>query len=283
MSPREQRAAMARETLAIVAAGRYVDDSGHSVDIAASVQDCLAATRLLMPEQVDALVAACEPRPANATSLAVRNENSLTALARAVAAGHRRVGVLNFASAHNPGGGFERGAQAQEEALARSSALYASLVSPAGGAFYRHEAGRPSSLYTDRVIVSPDCPVFRDADGRLLAAAIPATFLTCAAPNASALRTNAPAMLSQLPETFERRAAGVLAAAADAGCDALVLGAWGCGVFGNDPALVAGVFASHVNAGGRFAGRFERIDFAVLDASPDRERLTAFERAFAGG
>ena len=132
------------------------------------------------------------------------------------------------------------------------------------------------------MILSPDCPVFRDADGRLLAEALPATFITCAAPNASALRTNEPDSLRLLPETFVRRVAGVLRVAADAGCDALVLGAWGCGVFGNDPALVADAFAGHLRRGGAFENAFARVDFAVLDSAPEQARLRAFERAFAG-
>jgi uncharacterized protein (TIGR02452 family) len=281
VSPREQRAAQARETLAIVAAGRYPGASARAVEIAASVRDCIAATRLFMPDDVAALVAShARGARRHATSFGVRNENTLSALARAVDAGCRRVGVLNFASARHPGGGFERGAQAQEEALARSSALYASLTGPAASAFYRHEREGATSLYTDRVIVSPDCPVFRDAEGRLLSNAIPATFLTCAAPNASALRLNTPELLPRVPEVFERRAAGVLAVAAEMDCDALVLGAWGCGVFGNDPALVASVFARHLGASGRFAGRFERVDFAVLDSTPEQASLGAFERVF---
>lgn len=281
MSPREQRAQMARETLAIVQAGSYVDDAGRRIEITEAVTACIGATRLFLPEDIESL--ALEPQGgvrAHETAFDVRNENTLTALGRLVAAGHRRVGVLNFASAHHPGGGFERGAQAQEEALARSSALYASLVSPAAVAFYKHAREAASCLYTDRVILSPDCPVFRDADGRLLREPLSATFLTCAAPNASALRTNEPECLSLLQETFDRRVAGVLALAALAGCDALILGAWGCGVFGNDPELVAATFARHLRDGGAFEKQFAYVDFAVLDSAADSARLRAFERAF---
>jgi uncharacterized protein (TIGR02452 family) len=283
MTPREQRARLARETLAIVSAGHYVDDAGNDVRIAEAVRACIETTRLFMPQHIAAqeLPEADPSRPA--TAFAVRDENTLSALARLVAAGCRRVGVLNFASARHPGGGFERGAQAQEEALARSSALHASLVSEAAAPFYRTAPDEASCLYTDRVILSPDCPVFRDADGRLLRSPVPATFLTCAAPNASALQANESERLPLLPETFARRAGGVLAVAAHADCDALVLGAWGCGVFGNDPALVASVFARLLCAGGAFENRFAHVDFAVLDSAPDRARLRAFERAFPQG
>lgn len=280
MTPREQRARLAHETLAIVSSGRYVDDAGNDVAIAGAVRACIDATRLFMPQHIAALQppAADSSRPA--TAFAVRNENTLSALARLVAAGCRRVGVLNFASARHPGGGFERGAQAQEEALARSSALHASLVCEAAAPFYRTAPDEASCVYTDRVILSPGCPVFRDADGRLLRSPLPATFLTCAAPNASALQANEPERLPLLPGIFARRAAGVLAVGAHAGCDALVLGAWGCGVFGNDPDLVAAAFARQLRAGGAFENRFAHVDFAVLDPAPDRARLHAFERSF---
>jgi uncharacterized protein (TIGR02452 family) len=59
-----------------------------------------------------------------------------------------------------------------------------------------------------------------------------------------------------------------------------VLGAWGCGIFGNNPELVAGVFADHLRRGA-WSGRFERVVFSVFDQSAGGETLAAFERAFA--
>lgn len=275
MSPRDQRAAIARETLAIIEAGKYIDASGRVVDIAADVLSCVAGTRVFLPGE---WVTSDRPAASEAR-FAVRNESALTALARSVAAGHRRVGVLNFASARRPGGGFQSGAEAQEEALARSSALYASLTSSTGAGFYRHDASL-DGLYTDRVVVSPSCPVFRRADGGLLPVAVPATFLTCAAPNATALKASAPSLIARLPQTFQHRIARVLDVAAQSRCDALVLGAWGCGVFGNDPEMVAEGFAQHLVGAGTHAGTFRHVDFAVLDSSPGLDRLRAFERVF---
>ena len=58
-----------------------------------------------------------------------------------------------------------------------------------------------------------------------------------------------------------------------------VLGAWGAGVFRNDPNAVAAAFASWL-AHPRFAGAFDRITFGIFDRSKDRATLRAFESRF---
>jgi uncharacterized protein (TIGR02452 family) len=75
---------------------------------------------------------------------------------------------------------------------------------------------------------------------------------------------------------------GVLETAAERGYRCLVLGAWGCGVFRNDPAAVAGAFHALLTDGGRFAGHFEQVVFAVLDRTAGAATLGAFRRTFAG-
>jgi uncharacterized protein (TIGR02452 family) len=60
----------------------------------------------------------------------------------------------------------------------------------------------------------------------------------------------------------------------------LVLGAWGCGVFQNDPAQVAGAFRTLLGPGGRFSGAFEHVVFGVLDRTRDAVVRAAFERTF---
>ena len=85
----------------------------------------------------------------------VTNETSLSAA--------RRMGpdaaCLVFASAKNPGGGFLSGAQAQEESIARSSALYPCQT--AAGEFYSFHRRQGDLRYSDRVIYSPHVPVIR--------------------------------------------------------------------------------------------------------------------------
>jgi uncharacterized protein (TIGR02452 family) len=155
--------------------------------------------------------------------------------------GDRRLGgdlaCLVFASARNPGGGFLNGAQAQEESIARASALYPCLR--AAGDFHAHHRAHPELTYSDRVINSAEVPVFRDDNGTLLPDPYPVSFLTCAAPNRAAIARNQPEHLPDVPAILTRRAARVLHVAAAHGHRRLVLGAWGCGVFGNEPAAVA--------------------------------------------
>ncbi|WP_241780085.1 TIGR02452 family protein, partial [Streptomyces wadayamensis] len=79
-----------------------------------------------------------------------------------------------------------------------------------------------------------------------------------------------------------RRAERVLEVAAAQGVRRLVLGAWGCGVFRNDPAEVAGAFRRLLTApGARFATTFDTVVFAVLDRSKAGTTRSAFERTFA--
>jgi uncharacterized protein (TIGR02452 family) len=61
----------------------------------------------------------------------------------------------------------------------------------------------------------------------------------------------------------------------------LLLGAWGCGVFRNDPRDVAQLFAEALLHDARFRGRFQSVTFAVLDTSADQHIITPFQEAFA--
>ncbi|WP_181139699.1 TIGR02452 family protein [Streptomyces sp. Ru71] len=260
---------IARETQKIVEAGGYVRPDGHPVSLADAIEAARRDTRMLGPEPVPVPEAA----PAD-TRIEVTGESSLEAARRLA---HRPVAVLNFASARNPGGGFLNGAQAQEEALCRASALYTCLLR--APEFYEHHRTHRDPFYTDRVIHSPAVPVFRDDRGRLLQVPYRVGFLTAAAPNAGVVLRKAPDRAAELPGALAVRAERVLETAAAHGYRRLVLGAWGCGVFRNDPARVAGAFRALLVPGGRFAHRFEHVVFGVLDRTGATR--AAFERCFA--
>ncbi|MFD6192246.1 TIGR02452 family protein [Streptomyces sp. NPDC060275] len=263
---------IAQQTEQIVAAGSYRTSDGREVSLAAAVGAARDGTRMYGPGPVEVSV------PARVrTVLEVTGESSLEAARRLGG----EVAVLNFASARNPGGGYLNGAQAQEEALCRASALYTCLLR--AREFYDHHRAHRDPFYTDRVVHSPGVPVFRDDRGRLLDEPFRAGFLTSAAPNAGVVLRTAPERAADLPAALARRAERVLETAAAHGYRRLVLGAWGCGVFRNDPARVAGAFRTLLGPDGRFAGAFERVAFGILDRTPGATVRVAFERAFPEG
>lgn len=273
---RSQRKSIAEETVQILEARRYVAPSAGIVPLGEAMERMLAATELFTPAALAALDA---PRPVpsggagdRATAFSVRNETTLSAARRLTASG--RVLCLNFASAKNPGGGFLGGSQAQEESLARASTLYASLL--AAPAYYEANRACGTALYTDHMILSPFVTVFRDDADELLEEPYEVAFLTAPAPNAGALRQHRKFDAGRVEETLRRRIGAVLAIAAARGYPHLVLGAWGCGVFRNDPSRVAGLFAEQLH--GDFRGVFEQVAFAVLDRG--NEIIRPFERAF---
>ncbi|GAA3485220.1 TIGR02452 family protein [Streptomyces yanii] len=266
--------AIARETETIVEEGRYRTPAGREVSIARALAAALSGTRLYGPGPVPVAVLDSD----RATVVEVTGESSLQAARRMTGEGPGKVAVLNFASARNPGGGYLNGAQAQEEALCRSSALYATLLRAPD--HYAHHRAERSAFYTDRVIHSPGVPVFRDDRGRLLDIPFTVGFLTSPAPNAGVIRSRTPEEAPRIPAALASRAERVLEVAAVRGYRRLVLGAWGCGVFRNDPAQVARAFRELLTDGGRFAGHFEQIVFGILDRGPESATRTAFARAF---
>jgi uncharacterized protein (TIGR02452 family) len=198
--------------------------------------------------------------------------------ARRLVADHAHVAVLNFASAKNPGGGFLGNAKAQEEDLARASALYPCLLTQR--AYYDHHRASDSMLYSDHLIYSPAVPFFRGDDGGLLEEPFRVAVLTSAAPNAGEALRRDPRAHGAIRDALVQRARVVLDVAAHHGHRVLVLGAWGCGVFRNDPRVVAEAFGAWLE-GPRFAGVFERVVFAVYDRSAAQTNLGAFRARFA--
>ena len=266
---RGDAARLGQEAVRIAQAGAYQAPSGRQVAIADAVSRAVRGTRELAPGEP---VAGPE-RSGAAARVHVLNATSLEA-ARALADDGLAPCVLNFASAKNPGGGFLGGAIAQEETLARSSALYACLE---GRSMYEHHRAQRSPLYTSWVIHSPAVPVFRTDAGELLEEPWLASFLTCAAVNAGVARERDASVAARIPSVMRERTERVLAVAEAMGERALVLGAWGCGVFRNDPEMVAAHFDEVL---AEMRGAFDVVVFAVLDTSAERKNLAPFVRRF---
>jgi uncharacterized protein (TIGR02452 family) len=270
---------LALQTVAISKAGQYLAPSGAAVDFSEAMEAARMGTTLYSPSALAALVDAQRPVAApHTTHVEVTGETTGLALRRLVVdEALRDVCALNFASAKNPGGGFLGGAKAQEEDLARVSALYVTLVQ--APAYYETNRATKSMIYTDHAIYSPCVPFFRDESLALREAPFVASILTMPAPNAGEHKKREGAR-AEVTEALDRRIPMLLAMARAHEVETLVLGAWGCGVFRNDPMEVATLFAKWLSAPA-FEGAFERVVFAVYDR-PEGANRAAFDRVFAG-
>ncbi len=150
-----------------------------------------------------------------------------------------RVLILNFANSVHPGGRVQFGARAQEEDLCRKSTLYASLTSTDAEPYYAGHAKHYSPLASHAILLSPNVAIFRGDAHELLKKPVMAAVLTCAAPVVHERGSMAD---SEHEALLYERIRRILAVAAHYRYNYLVLGAWGCGAFGNDAKLVAALF-----------------------------------------
>ena len=216
------------------------------------------------------------------TMIEVTGETTLAACRRllddlSVAQRSGRVGCLNFGSATNACGGFLNGTGAQEESLARASCLYSCLMSEPTFYQMNRKTFPKSGLYGDRAIYSPGVCVFRSGS---LCEMLPRPYLVdiitmppCNVHNAK----KDPRHIAQVFAIMRKRAAYILAIAIEKKIDCLVLGAWGCGAFDNDPQQIAEHFAFWlIGPQAVFANRFRRIIFAIHKTA---ERVSKTDRA----
>lgn len=268
---------IAEDTLDIMKQGWYRNGRGERVEIGGAVRDAIDGTTLHTPAVLAAMLDGLHAEGGRATTYEVTNETTLDAARRLHREGCTDILCLNFGSAKNPGGGFLGGASAQEESLARASGLYGCLLSAPD--FYAYHRRERTLIYSDQLIHSPGVPVFKHEDGSPMESFLPVSFITGAAVNAGAVRENEPESVAMIVPAMRTRIEKLLALCAARGHRTLVLGAWGCGVFRNDPEVIAGFFAEVLK--GRFAGEFERIVFAIK--TRDEGMIGAFASWFGEG
>ena len=169
----------------------------------------------------------------------------------------KRVCALNFANANFPGGAYILGGSAQEEALCRASLLYYTIRT--AKRFYRANHLHVLPDYTDHMIYSEHVPVIRDNAGNLLETPLDCDFITSPAVNRTFAKLLFPR--SKLDTIMQNRIEQIIALAAQKRPEVLVLGAYGCGVFGNRRETVYPMFENAVN-------RFLPGDVDVIFADP---------------
>lgn len=264
--PREKVAALGYSAMEAAESGFYPSRTGQKVEWKEAVQAACAAKISIPPH---ASLPAIKHPAFPETRIQVSNETTLEASQRLADSGLRPL-ALNFANGITPGGGFLSGAKAQEEALCRSSALYATLV---GDPMYAEHRKRPLPDSTDWAILSPNVPVFRNDGGTSLERPWLLSFITCAAPYVPGVGQPMSGNLLQ------RRIHRVLEIARAYGYVTIVLGAWGCGAFENDARRTALDFRQAIAQ--EFAGAFSDIVFAITDWSAERKFLGPFRDVFS--
>lgn len=265
---RDRAFLLGEEAVNIIVRGTYSTPSGKKVSVADAVARAVSETQTIPPTATLPVPTRLEDEPT--LTLSVANETTFQAVQRLQRAGKRPL-ALNFASGINPGGGFLRGSTAQEETLARSSGLYAAIKNNPMYRYHKVECER--GMASEWAILSPEVPVFRADDGTLLETPWLCDILTCAAPKADHVG------LERATPEMRTRIHRVLEIAYAYGYRSLVLGAWGCGAYHNDPVAVARFFRDALTQ--KYLGVFEEAVFAISDWSPDRRYLGPFRDTFA--
>lgn len=271
---RSKRSGIAKDTLQILEQGYYIL-SESKIDILEDQSHAIDHTTLYAPEDSDLILSRYQQKNESINTIfKVIKQTTLDATRDLIAQGISDPFVLNFASAKNPGGGFLGGSQAQEESIARATGLYPCQLKMED--YYKTHRGLSTCLYTDTMIYSPQVPILKDETGSLLPQYVKASMLTSAAVNTGVVKRKEPDNIAQILPIMRRRIRKVLAIAAEHQHKALVLGAWGCGVFQNDPAEIAQLFAEELN--GDFKDQFEQVTFAIY--SKNERFIQPFERLF---
>lgn len=201
-----------------------------------------------------------------------------------------KIGVLNFASATNPGGGVTKGSNAQEECLCRCSTLYPVLKQKElWKNYYEFHRKKTDTIYTDTCIYTPDIYVIKTDQN--VPEQLPeeewykVDIISCAAPNlrekpnnymnpGNAQNKKAEVTEEKLLEIHKKRGRKILECAIRNQIECLILGAFGCGAFCNNPQIVATAYKSILPM---YRRAFQKIEFAVYCSPKDKRNFEIFQ------
>ena len=284
---RARRTLLGQETLKIIESGKL---SGH-LNIAPMIGQSIKGSQFIGYNQFNYLtnnqLTSMKMQSSN-TVFEITRETTLGAASRVYFNSNQyniinqdNIGALNFASAKNPGGGFLKGSNAQEESIARCGGLYPCLTKFTNEYYEFHKKLKESYDYSDNIIYSPQVLMFRnDITNELFTKQeqlYTCNIVTCPAVNATHFikhrinklnknRTNA---FDELENIMDTRIGKILDVFASNGNEGIVLGAYGCGVFGNDPKMISKIFFNYLN--GKYKDIFKCVVFAIYSNNESRE------------
>lgn len=210
----------------------------------------------------DIFVAECNPDYKFESTVSKIFKNDVVSCVKA-AVGHAdkedRICVLNYASYSNPGGGFLKGSTAQEEALCYASGLYPCLVKQ-GEWYAKHCNENHAMLYSDDYIYSVNVPFVISGKVFLI------DVISMAAPNYAKSKYAVNDIMMDRMEIVYKIPARY-------GATTLLLGAWGCGVFGNETQMVADKWKELSE---KYNGLYKEIVHPIIDD----ENYKVFKKTF---
>ena len=273
---KSKRILTAKDTLAILEKGFYINQHDEKIDISSAQQYAEDNSILYKEENVEKLVnQSLHDAPNYNTTFTVNGSATISAVLDLIKDNHENIFYLNFASARNPGGGVLTGAQAQEESIARVTGVYNCLMKNFD--YYDTNRNQKSCFYTDYMIYSPAVPLLKNDKGELLDQLHTTAILTAPAVNTGVVKRQEPDRIGEIEIVMRRRIDKVLAIALLHRHETLVLGAWGCGVFQNNPDDVARYFREALTT--TFKGKFKHVVFAIY--SRNEKFITPFLKEFS--
>ena len=205
------------------------------------------------------------------TEIIVDDMDSVGAIFKYNTAG-QKAAVLNFASYKNPGGHFIGGSKAQEECLCHESYLY-NVLSQITDYYEWNNQHKNKALYLDRALYSPNILFLREENKMSIMKYY--DVITCAAPNKTAAQKYCNVSDEENTKVLRSRIKFVLDIAKNMEVETLILGAYGCGVFGQDPMDVASIFKEYLDTTHKC---FNKVVFAIPKGN--NGNYDAFERVF---
>lgn len=265
MSPREKRKQVFIDTM------NWINEDP---DLKQSIISSILKTKIYFENDYPEL-----QRETKNTKIAVTKERTFEAVQRLKNTyPDAKIAAMNFANAFHPGGGVKSGAGAQEECLCRCSTLYPCIDIEEASAYYRHHQDLNSDLATDSLIYTPNvtvCKTDTDIPERMLKEQWYQTdIMTIAAPDLADITLSD----QELYNIHFQRITHMLTVAGHENVDVLVLGAFGCGAFHNDPNIVSKAFHDAI---AKFPHVFEYICFAVYCSDRDKVNYEAFMKTFS--
>ncbi|KAH0785965.1 TIGR02452 family protein [Histomonas meleagridis] len=250
--------------------GYYINSKKEKISIKEELDLSLANTKSYPPDYNYAYDNS-DFTPGNKQGLiSIHNESTVDACYRLVQQENKsNVCALNFGNSIHPGGLFATNARAQEESICRCSSLYYSLIQK--HEFYEYNRQNTKGEASNYLIFSPNVPIWKKNDFTLLDKPILASFITSAAVDCLSVRKGI-----NIDETNDSRIQTILKCCIENNVEHIILGAFGCGAFHNNPKKISNCFKKYL-VEQNMKSYFETVTFSIYG---DQNNLKVFRDTF---